>query len=83
MLAASLLALLSLAAAVVAQSPATPACVVTCTEQFCSLSDLECLCVGNLTGITACVLASCSAADIATAQELEGQECGTYLQISS
>jgi len=75
-----LVALASLAAAVVAQQPSTagiPTCLVTCSQASCpDLTDLECICVTNLTAITECALASCSAADLANATTIAAQECG-------
>ena len=82
MIATIFLALLSIASAVLGQSstPSTagiPQCLVTCTQASCSLTDLQCICITNISAITACVLSSCDAADQATAATLAGQECGT------
>jgi len=77
-----LVALASLAAAVAAQAPSTagaPACLITCAQQYCNLTDLYCLCVTNITPVTECALSSCSAADIANASSIAAAECGMIL----
>jgi hypothetical protein len=84
MIATGLVALLSIASAVVAQStaaagspPNIPACLLTCTQKSCPTSDLTCICITHLTDITSCALASCSQADLALASTLAADQCGT------
>src|SRR5436305_7207228 len=86
MLGKSLVALLSVAGAVAAQAttatPNTagiPQCLLTCTQNSCALTDLQCICVTHLTDITACALSSCSQADLASASTIAAQQCGMYL----
>jgi len=71
------IALLALLGSVTAQSTAgIPQCLITCTQQSCpDLSDLQCICVTNLTAITACALSTCSQADLANASAIAAQQC--------
>ncbi|CEQ39880.1 SPOSA6832_01432 [Sporobolomyces salmonicolor] len=69
-----LAAALAAAPAVFAQTAAgVPSCVITCIGDSaalttCASSDAYCLCSANtfINGITACMVASCPAADLAT-----------------
>jgi hypothetical protein len=73
-----LVALLSLASTIVAQTPpAIPQCLLTCTKTSCPvLTDLQCICITHINDITTCALASCSQADLTTAASLASAQCG-------
>jgi len=83
MLASALLALATVAQIVAGQTvtpPAnTPACLLTCASQFCPDSSIQCLCVTELSNVTACATTSCPPADLTTAAQIASQICGTSL----
>lgn len=83
MIGTSLVALLAVASAVVAQTPSSapvPQCLLTCAAASCpDTSDIQCLCVTKNPEITNCVLSSCNSEDLATARTLAAAQCGTPL----
>lgn len=80
MLASALIALAVVSQLVSGQTavppPNTPACLLTCAAQSCPDSSLQCLCVDQLSAVTACATASCPPADLTTAAEIATQICG-------
>ncbi|GAA5927703.1 hypothetical protein JCM1841_006014 [Sporobolomyces salmonicolor] len=80
-----LAAALAAAPAVFAQTAAgVPSCVITCIGDSaalttCASSDAYCLCSANtfINGITACMVASCPAADLATGVSFGESYCQT------
>lgn len=81
MLTSALLTLVTLSRFVVGQTvtplPNTPQCLLTCSAKFCPTSQLQCLCVDEISNITVCALNTCNAADQATAGKIGAQICGT------
>jgi hypothetical protein len=79
MLTSALLTLVALSQFVVGQTvtplPNTPQCLLTCSMQFCPTSQLQCLCVDQVSNITICALDTCNSADQVTAETIAAQIC--------
>ena len=75
----SLTAIVLAATIVKAQTPDT--CILDCATATCpnGLTDLNCFCVTGTAAIAACIEQKCTAADLATAQQLGASVCGTKL----
>ena len=78
------LTFLSMASAIYAQSatpsrtPLMPACFVGCQRQFCSVGDLQCLCIAHVQDVNECLRNNCSNEDQSAAASLEALECCIY-----
>ena len=74
----ALAALAQLVSGQTVQPPAnTPQCLLTCSAKSCPTSQLDCICVTELSAITSCVLSTCDTADQTTAAQIAAQICGT------